>query len=87
MNVYITAHYVNIALGSFVFYENNNKDCFLELFNEFANGTSSKMQLPIDFKMLNLLWRAEQTKRQRILSFRQAQGRASEKTGFWFAGD
>jgi len=32
-------------------------------------------------------WRAEQTKRQRILSFRQAQARASEKTGFWFVGN
>jgi hypothetical protein len=32
-------------------------------------------------------WRAEQHKRQRILSFRQAQAKASEKTGFWVVGN
>ncbi len=32
-------------------------------------------------------WRAEQHKRQRILSFRQAQDKASEKTGFWVVGN
>ena len=59
----------NLALGSFVFYEIIKACCFLELCNEFANGTSSKMQLPIDFKTLNLSWRAEQTKRQRFFAF------------------
>jgi len=42
MNVPITAHYVKIALGSFVFYEIIKTRCFLELCNEFANGTSYK---------------------------------------------
>ena len=59
----------NLALGSFVFYEIIKTRCFLELCNEFANETSSKMQLPIDFKMLNFHWRAEQTKRQRFFAF------------------
>lgn len=36
---------------------------------------------------LQARWQAEQTKRQRILSFRQAQAKASEKTGFWFVGE
>ena len=35
---------------------------------------------------LQARWIAEQNKRQRILSFRQAQARASEKTGFCFVG-
>ena len=38
-----------IAWGSFVFYEIIKTRCFLELCNEFANGTSSKMQIPIEF--------------------------------------
>tara|TARA_R110001606_G_scaffold189258_1_gene337103 strand:- start:840 stop:1148 length:309 start_codon:yes stop_codon:yes gene_type:complete len=59
----------NLALGSFVFYEIIKTRCFLELCNEYANGTSSKMQLPIDFKTLSLRWRAEQTKRQPFFAF------------------
>jgi len=78
MNVYITAHYVKIALGSFVFYEIIKTRCFLELCNEYGNGTSSKMQLPLDFNTLNLGWSKEKTERQRILRY--------EKAGFWFVG-
>ena len=59
----------NIALGSFVFYEIIKTCCFLALCNEFANGTSSKMQPLIDKKTLNLHWRAEQTKRQRFFAY------------------
>lgn len=36
---------------------------------------------------LQARWGAEQHKRQRILSFRQAQAKASEKTGFWVVGN
>jgi len=36
-------HYVNIALGSFVFYEISKMRYFLLLCNEFANGSSYKM--------------------------------------------
>ena len=39
----------NLALGSFVFYDIIKACCFLELCNEYANGTSSKMQLRIEF--------------------------------------
>ncbi len=35
---------------------------------------------------LQARWRAEQNKRQRVLSFKQAQAKASEKTGFCFVG-
>lgn len=38
-------------------------------------------------RKVQVRWRAEQHKRQRILNLRQTQAMASEKTGFWVVGN
>jgi hypothetical protein len=39
-----------------------------------CENTSFKMQVPLEFKTLNLYWKSEQHKRQRVIAFRNKLG-------------